>query len=807
MCKRILSLLLLIIFLKSPSNAQEINTRCIVRGMVKSQAGTPIQGASVQLIDASDTSKFQVLLTLPDGGFEFKSSCDYIRLKVTMAGYESNTRQINSVRDNDLLEVTLKANYQSLAAVEVRAGRKNLEVHTDRMIVNVEAAASNAGTNVLELLEKSPGIAVDQDGVISMQGKQGVLILIDGKRVQLNPTELASLLRSLSSVQVDQIELITQPSARYDATGNAGVINIKMKRSKTATFNGNLVSSITQGRYTRFNQSITLDQRIGKALVSLGYTGAYMKGFYDFSITRKITNNTTHKTDNFEQHTFNPFRQIPHNIRLNLDYALDKKTSFALNNTLFVSSAKDKPGTEGFHDDGDNRYVDRSSGSNHIRRLNYSIGANFRTLLDSTGRELSIDGDFFHYAQKNNQALYSVLLDEQGNHADLPYHLKGYNPSFIQIGAAKLDYIHPITKFWKAEGGLKYSAINTDHAAFFNQEINGTWEPDTRGNDFTYSERIAAGYINLIAGVKYWKLQSGLRAEATSIQALASDRNNTRSSHYFDLFPSLSVSYEKRKGKVLSLYYSRRIDRPSYQDMNPFQFVFNRYTYMQGNPGLLPQYATIIEGGYAYKANFNIKASYSHTQDVVGNVLFQNDITKVAYQQKVNMDHRKVISINSTLVLPVNKHWSATLFGNALYTTFKGSFNNSALHNDAYTFNFNLNNQFHFNKGWSAELSASYFHKNYYTALFFDQGIYFVNAGVAKQVLEGKGTIRLAARDIFHTQYNRYNIHYGTMNIYMNQRQDASNFTFAFSYRFGKGNNNSRKRNSSALEEMNRVGG
>lgn len=422
------------------------------------------------------------------------------------------------------------------------------------------------------------------------------------------------------------------------------------------------------------------------------------------------------------------------------------------------------------------------------------------------GKELTADGDFFSYNQKNNQTLYSEHFDAEGNSQDLPYHLMGNNPSFIQIAAGKLDYIHRLSKSWKAEGGLKYSTINTDNKAIFTREINGTWESDTRATDFTYNERIVAGYINLSANLKYWKLQSGLRAEATNVQALASDPTNTRSSHYLDLFPSLSVSYEKKKGNALSLYYSRRIDRPGYQDMNPFQFVFNRYTYMQGNPGLLPQYTTIIEAGYAYKANFNLKASYSSTKDVIGNALFQDDITKVTFLQKTNISQRKVLSLNSTLLVPLSKHWSATLYGNALYTAFKGRFSNSTLHHDAYSFQFNLTNQFRFTRGWTAELSGGYVHKNYYTALFFDQGVCFVNAGVAKQVLGGKGSLRLAARDLFHTQYNRYRIEFNTLNIHMKQRQDVSTFTLAFSYRFGKGNNNTRKRNSSALEEMNRVG-
>jgi outer membrane cobalamin receptor len=370
MCKRILFLFLLIIFLKWPSNAQKLHTDCIVKGIVKSQSGTPIQWASVRLVDASDTSKIQMALTLPDGGFQFKSSCNHMRLTITMTGYEPYTHQINPAEDSSLLEVGLTAKFQNLTSVEVRASRRNFEVRNDRIIINVEAVASNAGANIMEVLEKSPGIAVDQDGVVSIQGKQGVLILIDGKRNQLHPAELAAFLRSLSSAQVDQIELITQPSAQYDATGNAGVINIRMKRSKTANFNGNITSAITQGRYTRFNQSIALDQRIGKAIFSLGYTGAYLKGFYDFSITRRFANNTTHSTDYFEQHTFNPFRQIPHNVRFNMDYALGKKTSIALNNTLFVSSYKDVPGTQGFYDNGDSRNFEQSIGSNHIRQLN-----------------------------------------------------------------------------------------------------------------------------------------------------------------------------------------------------------------------------------------------------------------------------------------------------------------------------------------------------------------------------------------------------------------------------------------------------
>ncbi|ANE49168.1 outer membrane beta-barrel family protein [Flavisolibacter tropicus] len=803
MCKRILSFLFLAaIIVIQPISAQERAVSCLVNGWVKNKAGNPVAGASIQVVEVSDSSKVQTLFSLTDGSFEIKNQCNQVLIKVTMTGYETYTQQ--SASTGKPVEIILKESYQNLSAVEVKAGRRNIEVRTDRMVVNVEAAASNAGTNVLELLEKSPGIAIDQDGVISMQGKQGVMVMIDGKRSPLNAAELAALLRSLSSAQVDQIELITQPSARYDATGNAGVINIKLKRSKTAAFNGNMTTSITQGRYTRLNQSIAIDQRVGKAVLSLGYTGAYNKGFYDLTIKRKFANSSNNKTDYFEQHTLNPFTQVPHNLRLNVDYAFNKRTSLSLNNTLFLSSYKDAPETNGASEEGNSKHFDQSSGINSIRRTNYSIGANFRTILDSTGRELSIDGDFFSYNRKNNQSLLSEQLDEDGNRTDVPYHLKGYNPSFIQIAAGKMDYVHPFSKRWKVETGLKYSAVTTENTAVFVKEINGTWEPDERGRDFAYAEKISAAYLNLSMNDKRWKVLAGLRAEATDIQAQASGTTDTRSSHYFDLFPSLSVNYEKGKGQVLSLYYSRRIDRPDYQDMNPFQFVFNRYTYMQGNPGLMPQYTNLIEACYAFKTNFNVKASYSYTNDVIGNAIIQNDVTRIAYQQKINMTQRTVFSLNSTLVIPVSKRWSSTIFGNTLYTSFKGRFNNAVLNNEAYSFNFNLNNQFRFNKGWSAELSSSYFHKNYYTALFLDKGVHFVNAGVAKQVLGGKGSVRVAARDIFHTQYNRFDINFNTLNVHMKQRQDMSSFTIAFMYRFGKTAASARK--SGALEEINRVG-
>lgn len=807
MCKQILTAVLLLgtAFINF-STAQEIKPPCQVKGIVSNHSGAILQGATVQILHTKDPSPLKSSVTSAKGSFEIVTGCDSIHLKVTMAGYEPYDTSMLPSTEMGALRIVLKANFKDLSTVEVRASRRNIEVRNDRTVINVEAVVSNTGANALEVLEKSPGIAVDQDGNISMQGKQGVMVMIDGKQSQLNNAELAALLRSLSSSQIDQIELITQPSARYDASGNAGVINIKMKRNKTADFNGNMATSITQGKYTRLNQSVVLDKRFGRAAFSFGYTGAYLKGFYDFTIIRKLSRGADHTTNYFAQRTINPFQQTPHNLRLSMDYAINKQTSIALNHTLLQSSYKDAPVTNGFSEVEQIKSLDRSTGSNHIKRLNYSIGMNFRRVIDSAGKELLVDGDFFSYNRKNNQGLYSELLNEQGHSIDDPYHLKGYNPSFIQIAAGKVDYIHPFNKRWKVESGFKLSHITTENNSFFERQENGNWEPDERGSDFTYKERILAGYINLFGTLKHWKGQVGLRTEATAIQALALMPIRSRTTEYIDLFPTVSLNYEKKKGQVFSLYYSNRIDRPNYQDMNPFQIVFNQYTYVQGNPVLIPQYTQVIEAGYAYKSNFNIKSNYSVTKDVIGDVIFQDEETYIAYQQKVNLSSRHVLSLNSTLVIPVTKRWSSTIFGNLLYTSYKGQFATKALQHEAYSFNFTVNNQFRFNKGWTAELSSSYFHKNYLTALFFNKEMGFVNAGIAKQVLGGKGSLRLAARDIFRTQYNRYIIDFKPMNIYFKQRQDASNLTLGFTYRFGKGNTTQRKRSSSTAEEINRVG-
>jgi hypothetical protein len=388
--------------------------------------------------------------------------------------------------------------------------------------------------------------------------------------------------------------------------------------------------------------------------------------------------------------------------------------------------------------------------------------------------------------------------------------LHGDLPSDINIYSARVDYVHPLKKGAKLEMGWKSSLVETDNDGKYTfwDAANNKWSIDPRSNHFVYQENINAAYINASRQMKKVGLQLGLRMENTIATGNQITQSKTFKKNYTQLFPTAYVSYAVNKTNNLGFSYGKRIERPNYQDMNPFQMFLDQYTYMQGNPLLTPQFSHNVEVSHNYKGQLNTALNYSRTTDIIAEVFDQDDSTRITFRTKRNLATRRNIGAAITLTKPITKVWTLTLFTNVYNNYFKGEINNAPVDIDYTAFSANMNNQFKFKKGWSGELSGFFRSKGLEGGTLITQPMGSFSFGASKQIMKTKGTLRLSVRDPFYIQRFKGYTKFDNVDFSMLSRNDTRQVSLAFAYRFGKNQNNvpQRKRTSASQDEQNRVG-
>jgi iron complex outermembrane recepter protein len=727
--------------------------------------------------------------------------------QTTTAAQDTSAKQIN-IKDSILPFQT-----QELKEVKVVARKKAIEQKIDKTVVNVDAAISNAGTTALDVLEKSPGVQVDKDGNISLKGKQGVMVMIDGRPTYLSGPELANLLKGMESSQLDQIEIMTNPPAKYDAAGNSGVINIKTKKNKLKGFNGSVSATAGQGVYSKMNESVSLNYRNAKVNLFGNFGHGRYNNFNQLDIYRRFKNEDGTTRAIFEQvsHMRNTWNN--HNAKIGMDYYASKKTTIGI-----VASGFTNPSTEG----GFNRSylknpssttdsIVESSSATKQRWSNGALNLNMRHAYDSTGRELTADVDFVKYDVTNNQNFSNISFtpDMVKQFEDK---LRGDIPMNITIYSAKMDYARPIKKDAKIELGWKASYVVTDSRANYFNIVEEESHPDySKTNFFKYKENINAAYINYNKKLsKKLEMQTGLRFENTNYSGLQWG-NPTRTDSSFDksyngLFPTVFLKYSADKNNQFGLSLGRRIERPRYEDLNPFLFFIDKYTYGSGNPFLKPQYTNNIELSHTFKGFLTTTLNYGETKNMFSDIFDQEGEYATIVRQG-NIGSRKNLGVAMSAQVPVAKWLNSNIYANYNYDHLKGKLTGEDFEVSAGNVTANMNNQFSFKNGWGAEVSGWYRSKGIWGQIqSYPMGA--VTTGVSKQVIKGKGTVKMSVRDIFLTQPARGDINFKTTEAHFRSHWDSRVANLTFTYRFGKPFKTSGpERRERTPEEQNRVKG
>jgi hypothetical protein len=620
--------------------------------------------------------------------------------------------------------------------------------------------------------------------------------------MQLDTKDLADYLKSINSNDIEAIEMISNPSAKYDASGNAGIINIRLKKNKKYGTNGSVNLGFVQGITPKGNGSVNLNYRDKK--INLfgnvsGNIGQYENGIDLY----RIQSDTI-----FDQRSKQTSDRKSMNIKAGADYFINSNSTFGLMGNVNLSDAQsfNSSQTDIFYEPtGAYQKTLIATNTSPRSRTNANFNANYR-YADTSGRELNIDADYGLFTGTGRSYQPNNYYD--ANDQLISQNIFGnYTPTDINIYTAKADYQQ---KAWKGVLGFgaKFSYVYTTNTFdFYNLNSAKPVLDLDKSNSFDYTENVNAAYVNYNRELSAkWSLQAGLRAEQTNSNGELTradgqpqeDDNVKR--HYFDLFPSAALTYTISKKHTLNLAYSRRIDRPSYQDLNPFENKLDELTYQKGNAFLRPQYTNNVTLTHTFLSMINTSVGYSHVKD------FATMVTDTAnknatYVQQQNLATQEILSVNIGSPTPINKWWNGYVSVWFNQQIFKGEIGKNQIQRSYSMYGAYLQQSFTIGKkGTSAELSGSFNGPSVWGGTWRTKPQGGLDIGVMQQLFNKKGSIKLSYTDIFHTQPWSAVSDFGGLYVNGSGYWESTTFRVAFSYRFGSSNVKAARQRKSGLE-------
>jgi hypothetical protein len=793
-------------------------------GKLKTAVINPQKGAienvTAEVIRTTDSSVVKTAISDKSGNIEL-DNIRYGTYRLRLGGVNVETVYSDAFsfsdqnRETVLPVFTLNQKTTQLGAVTVSAKKPFIQKLSDRIVVNVENSIVSAGSSAMDVLERSPGVNIDQNDVISLRGRSGVIIMIDGKPSPMNGQDLANYLKGLPSSTIERIDIITNPSAKYDAAGNSGIIDIRMKKDQRFGTNGTFTAGYGQGIYPKANTGVTFNYRNKKLNMFGNYNYGYRQMLNHLILDRNFYSNGIYNggdlKDNYGKMTF-----PNHAARFGMDFFPGKKTivGFVVNanfnhfkrtatNTSTVIDPQHQPSS-----------TFESIGRNNDHGTNVVANVNFKHTFDSTGKELTADLDYGRYTSNSLSRNGTRYYRLDGSKLIPDYILDGDQHGILTFKTGKIDYVNPIGKSAKIEAGLKTSFVSSDNDAKFYDVSSGTPVNDVnKTNHFLYHENNQAAYINASRQFKKFDLQFGLRGEYTSLQTEQLKGNVKFDSSYFQLFPSAFFNYKLKENQTLGISVSRRIDRPGYFQLNPFLFLIDPTTYATGRPGLLPQLTWSYELSYTLK-NLNFTLGYSHTRDNQNIAIAKfRDVfptipsdENVTVQIPINLESSDYFGLTVSAPVRIKKWWNMINNGNIYYNHYNGSLGGTSLNNGQPALDLRTNNTFTFKKGWTAELNANYNSGGRSGFMVMDPQ-WGLAAGVQKTILKNKGTIKFNVTDIFWTNLPKAVVTYNNYVEKWHAYRDSRVANLTFTYRFGNNKvQQARRRSTGSEEERQRAG-
>jgi iron complex outermembrane receptor protein len=771
-------------------------------GFIKDGNGQAAAGAVVSLLKHTDSSAVKWATADEAGQYRFSNiQAGTYTISATQVGHTpvfSNAITVNNA-DITAPELVITKLVGKLKEVTVTAQKPLIEIKADKTILNVDGTINAVGTDALELLRKSPGVMVDKDDRIIMNGKNGVQVLIDGRPSPLSGDDLSRYLKTMQSSQIESVQLISNPSARYDAAGNAGIINIILKKNKTLGTNGSVNGGWNIGTYAKYNGGIAFNHRNKNLNIYGNYGYNNSRNVNSMSIYRTIPDTL------FDQHGTGISKNAAHTFKTGVDFFPNKTTTIGAMVTGNFS---------------DVNYTNSSTtpiiylptatvnrillaGNSTVRQnKNMNVNLNY-TRTAGKDKTLSVNADYgFHHLQ-NDQWQPNDYYDATGVTKLNSSVIRMNTPSDIDIYSLKADYEQNLKK-GKLETGGKIGYVSTSNDLKQYDIIAGEQVLDKdRSNRFNYKENINAVYASYSRPFKGFLIQAGLRVENTNLQGSSTGiKDSTFDRHFTDVFPSAAVTFNKNPMNQVSITYSRRIDRPSYKDLNPFEFRLDAYTFTRGNIHLRPQYTNSVGISHTYKYKLTTSVNYSMVKNMFTALFDTTETSKMVITNR-NLATQQVLSMNISYVFTY-KSYTSIVNINGNYSHYKADMDERTINLSAVTFSAYSQNSLVFAKTWTAQLTGVYNAPAVYMGTFKANAIWSIDAGLQKKIWKGKATIKSSVSDLFRTLRYTGTTDFAGQKTISASRFESRQFKLSFAYRFGNNQVKANRQRSTGTEDENK---
>ncbi len=769
--------LLLVVKLVRPQNAA-----IQVKGKVVSATnGQGLEFATIMLVNPLTEKALAGTTTDTDGGFQLSSPTRDFHVKISFIGFEALTLKEFQVEGQmlDLGEIALSENIANLDEVEIRAEKSKTEFKLDKRVFNVGKDLSSSGASALEVLDNVPSVNVNIEGEISLRGSQGVQILINGKPSVL-ASEGGNALGTITADMIDKIEVITNPSAKYEAEGTSGIINIVIKKEERKGINGSV--SLNTGTPHNHSFGLSLNRRTEKFNLFSQLGGGYRELPNDTeNINRDLRNNTAIISDGeeFRNETF-------FNLILGTDYLIDKNNIITLSGS-YALELEDQPSQTNFSfEDSTGTLTSRWSRMEETDATNPKFQYELQYKRDFPDHE---DHMLLFSALGNSFAKdQSSIFSNQNTLGEFPNNNQRTRSDFKEARYTfKLDYTKPFNEEWTLETGAQYLIMDVGNEYSLEDLIDNEWIENTAlTNDFDYDQKVLGVYGTGAYEGERWGAKLGLRVENTDLRTLLVTTNESNKQLFTNLFPSFHSSYKFSEFVSLQAGYSRRISRPRMWDLNPFFNPRNNFSIRTGNPNLLPEFTDSYELTSIYvfnKVSFNLGIYHRYTTDVVERVAtFEDNVTT---SMPLNIGTNQATGIELNGKYSPNKWFTLNGDFNFQYFNRKGTFETTSFDFNADQWSAQLTGKFALPADIDLEVSGDY-RSDYKTFQRVMEDMLFANLGLRKKIMQGKAIVNLSVRDLFASRISESETNQPDFFLY-SRRFRGRFLTLGFSYGFGKG--------------------
>lgn len=757
-----------------------------ITGSVKTEKGTAIEMAYVSVLNGADSSLVASGQTDEQGRYVYNNvpSGKYI-IDVQALGYKQKKQPVLLTGNTEIEAIVLSPISSEMEEVVVTGQKNIISTELGKTVVHVRESMK-AGNSLLDLLRNVPGVSIGADGSISVTGKEGVVVLIDEKPVRLAGQELADYLKGIGANEVAKVELMTQPSAKYDAEGNAGIINIVMSKEKKQGWGGTANVRYQQGRYPFIVTSSNMTWRKKKLAFTLS-PGYYLgQGFLQSEKetrskqdgeTVAVITESAYKKEIFPDYS----------LKAGVDYDMSDKTSVAFSAKGIYHTNDEVDQTKSAINNlapGQAIY-NVSENRNGHKRSHIELDGYLKHTIDSS-RNIQLNAGSFINRRDIYQKLNSTDYDASGGVVAEPLILDNKIPDRMNLHVVKADYENKAGKV-KLECGVKGSYMTMNEENRFDRYTNGGWINDTtRTNKFLYNEAISAAYVNSTTAINKLQLQCGLRVEHTYAEGNQVTQDVQFIRNYISLFPTAFANYKINDNHTLEANYGRRVRRPNYRDLNPFAMYASQYNIFTGNPMIAPMFTHNVELKHNFKGRFITTANWSKTLGTFIEQLVFDNTTNVATHFYANSGNSTRASLSGNYTNQVYTWLHLGLMAEGHYAEYEADYNGRHHFDSAVGFSVGMDAQFSFKKGWSASAHSRYASPYKESVVQRTGGSMWLHAEVGKSMFKDTANVKLMVTDPFHTYRYVYSMDQPEATVSSSTMYNTQHMSLAFTYNFGK---------------------